>query len=319
MEQLSDDATTIKLLLLLEVLPNLSQYQSSSPKTLNHMNANPRSLAVVSILVAAICIGVWFRLGQRNEVTPESSVTHSAPKVHTSNDAPRQAGSALPDSADSPTPTVAGELGDPPPKRITRSDSISYEADGPLVAEAQEILKLNPGPERTAKWQELLAKADYNTLLRMTEVAAKPVLNEDRKALRAAAIHQIGTAGELSRFIDQRAGFDKGGFSLTQVAAWEEWGRSAPAEAIPAWLERAANRHQPGDWAIKAFSRSLLNADPKGVVASLEKLDAETQAYFFLNLGKSLQASDPATAQAWLQMIKDPEVLRALMPESPAQ
>jgi hypothetical protein len=196
-----------------------------------------------------------------------------------------------------------------------RRDSISQLPDGPLVEEAKELLKLPSGPERTLKWNQLLAKADYHTLVRMTELPARPQLDEDRKALRNASLQQIGKIGELSNFLTQRAAFDSGGFSLTQAAAWEEWGRSTPTDAIPAWLDRAADLNQPGDWAIKAFAKTLLQADPSAVAAGLEKLDQEGQAYFYLHLGKSLYKTDPVSAKAWWKLIKDPDLQRSLISE----
>jgi hypothetical protein len=77
------------------------------------------------------------------------------------------------------------------------SVSVVEGKDGPLIENAQEVLGLKNNPERSQQWQEILTRADYFTLVRMTEIPAQPKLTEDRKELRLAAIRQLGKVGKL--------------------------------------------------------------------------------------------------------------------------
>lgn len=264
------------------------------------------------ILLAGVggCIGTFFWTGRSSRIEKQSAM--SRPLVHKPEPYVEVATKLQPqpDRSSSVAPLTEGEqpLREQDAAIAVRTDSISPLPDGPLVAEARELMKLPPGAVRMAKWKELLGRADYHTLVRMSELPAKPQLDEERKLLRSAALHQIGKTGELSKFLHQRAAFDSGGFSLTQVAAWEEWGSASPAESIPAWLERAANLDQPGDWATKAFAKSLLQADPAKVASGLESLDQEGKDYFYLHLGRSIHKQDPAAATAWWKMIKNTDL-----------
>jgi hypothetical protein len=196
---------------------------------------------------------------------------------------------------------VSEEL--PIPTVRLRNDSISQQEDGPLAQQARDLLLEPDETKRAAQWQSLLSKADFHTLVRMTELPAVPELDEGRRALRMQALEKIVKTNQMAKFMELRMGFDGGGASLTQVSAWEQWGAGAPKQSIPEWLKKSSATAP--DWMAKRFAKSLLEANPVEVSEALENLPQQTQAYFFMNFSNLSQKNNPEAAAAWKQKAQD--------------
>lgn len=155
-----------------------------------------------------------------------------------------------------------------------RPKSVLVGEDGPLIAVARDVLLLPEGAERTAEWQKLLDQASFYEQVRMTEIPAEPTMDAGRKALRYAAVRQLGKTGNLGGLTKARLAFDGEKYSFVLMMAWEEWGKVNPAEALADWVtHKVSSGAVPNEgWWTGAITKGLAAAKPEAAAAAVATL-----------------------------------------------
>lgn len=212
-------------------------------------------------MVAVLAVGLWLSGSFSEKTSEEAGLQESEAPTKPK---PRVAVTAVPKQ-----PVV-------PPKPI----SVIAGEDDDLIRQARDVLQLNAGVDRTAKWQQLVDRGEFFHLVRFTELPAQPALDADRIALRYAAVKKLGERGKLGDLIRQREAVDKRPFSKVQFMAWEEWARIAPAAAVTAWHERFT-RSEPSSTELSAwtkiFTKGLAEGRPDEAAAAIQNLPPREQ------------------------------------------